>query len=68
MPKSVFDILESTDRALTADELARVFSVSKLLIYKLARNGTLPCFRLGTAVRFDPRAVATYLRERGGVQ
>jgi len=29
---------------------------------KLARNGKIPSFRVGTCVRFDPRAVAKWLR------
>ena len=31
-------------------------------IYKYAKAGRLPCFRIGTSVRFCPKAVADWLR------
>jgi excisionase family DNA binding protein len=45
------------DHALTADELAPLLSVSRLSIYKYARLGSIPCFRIGDCVRFDPSSV-----------
>ena len=59
---SIADSIEQLDHALTASELARILKVHKLTIYRQAHSGTLPCFRIGTAVRFDPRAVAAWLR------
>lgn len=59
------DHIESIDHALTAPQLARLLQVHKLTIYRQAQSGTLPCFRIGTAVRFDPRVVAAWLRDRG---
>ncbi len=48
---------------LTADEIARVLSVSRKTIYKLTENGTLPCIRIGRAVRFDPADVEAFLQQ-----
>jgi excisionase family DNA binding protein len=48
--------------ALTAEELAKFLSVSKVTIFKQAAAGRIPSFRVGTCVRFDPRAVAQWLR------
>lgn len=42
-------------RALTAPEVAGVFGVSEQMVYKQARSGTIPAFRIGTALRFDPQ-------------
>lgn len=59
---SLPDQIERLPHALTAAELARWLAVSPISIYKLSKAGRIPCFRIGTCVRFDPRAVATWLR------
>lgn len=48
--------------ALTAKDLAEILNVSKITIFKYAKAGRIPSFRIGTCVRFDPRAVANWLR------
>jgi hypothetical protein len=37
-------------------------AVSHIALFKLARSGRIPSFRIATCVRFDPRAVANWLR------
>jgi excisionase family DNA binding protein len=49
---------------LTADELAEILAVSKITIYKMAKAGRVPSFRIGTAVRFDPFEVSKWLRSQ----
>jgi excisionase family DNA binding protein len=61
---SIADQIEQIGRALTAEELAKVLSVSKVTIFKHAAAGRIPSFRVGTCVRFDPRAVANWLRSK----
>jgi excisionase family DNA binding protein len=56
--------IERIGRALTADELAKLLSVSKVTIFKQAAAGKIPSFRVGACVRFDPRAVANWLRSQ----
>ncbi len=58
------DQIEQFGHALTAVELAELLSVSRITVFKLAKVGRIPCFRIGTCVRFDPRAVANWLRSR----
>jgi excisionase family DNA binding protein len=58
------DRIERSERALTAEDLATLLAVSKVTIFKLAKAGRIPSFRIGTCVRFDPRAVATWLRQQ----
>ncbi|MBZ5616525.1 MAG: helix-turn-helix domain-containing protein [Acidobacteriia bacterium] len=53
-----------TGHALTANELAHVLAVSRITIFKQAKAGRIPSFRIGTCVRFDPVVVAKWLRER----
>jgi excisionase family DNA binding protein len=60
--QTLADRIELIGRALTAKELARLLSVSTITIFKQAKAGRIPCFRIGTCVRFDPRAVANWLR------
>jgi excisionase family DNA binding protein len=57
------DQIERIPHALTAAELAQWLAVSRITIFKLAKTGRIPCFRIGTCVRFDPRAVASWLRK-----
>jgi excisionase family DNA binding protein len=67
MKDTLADTIEKSNHALTASELAELLSVNKLTIYRQAQAGGLPHFRLGTCVRFDPRAIAAWLRERGAL-
>jgi excisionase family DNA binding protein len=61
-PLSLADRIERIGRALTANELAEMLTVSKITIFKQAKAGRIPSFRIGTCVRFDPRSVAQWLR------
>ena len=61
-PLTLADHIERMGRALTANELARMLTVSKITIFKQAQAGRIPSFRVGTCVRFCPRAVAQWLR------
>ena len=58
----IADQIEEIGRALTAEELAKLLSVSRVTIFKQAAAGRIPSFRVGTCVRFDPRAVAKWVR------
>ena len=62
-PLSLADRIERMGRALTADELASVLTVSRITIFKQAKAGRIPSFRIGTCVRFDPKSVGTWLRQ-----
>ena len=61
-PLSLADRIEKIGRALTAYELAEMFTVSRITIFKQAKAGRIPSFRIGTCVRFDPLSVAQWLR------
>jgi len=55
--------IERIGRALTANELASMLTVSRITIFKQAKGGRIPSFRIGTCVRFDPKTVAQWLRK-----
>ncbi|PYX33192.1 MAG: hypothetical protein DMG77_00800 [Acidobacteria bacterium] len=59
---SLVDRIARIERALTAQDLAQMLSVSRITIFKQAKSGRIPSFRIGTCVRFDPKAVAQWLR------
>ncbi len=61
-PMSLPDRIERIGRALTADELASMLTVSRITIFKQAKAGRIPSFRISTCVRFDPKTVAQWLR------
>jgi excisionase family DNA binding protein len=61
---SLADQIERFGRALTADELAGFLAVSRITIFKQAKAGRIPSFRIGTCVRFDPHTVAAWLRKQ----
>ena len=64
-PVSLANQIERMGRALTANELADLLTVSKITILKKAKSGRIPSFHIGANVRFDPRSVARWLRRMG---
>ncbi len=61
--QSLPDQIEQFGHALTAVELSELLAVSRITVFKLAKAGRIPCFRIGTCVRFDPRAIGQWLRK-----
>jgi len=61
---SLADQIEKIGHALTAEELSKLLNVSKVVVYRLAAQGRVPSFRVATCLRFDPRAVANWLRSQ----
>ena len=61
--QSLPDQIERIGHALTAAELATLLALSRITLFKLAKAGRIPCFRIGSCVRFDPRSVANWLRK-----
>jgi excisionase family DNA binding protein len=58
---SLRDRIAAYQTALTAEDIAKLFQVEKDSIYKKARTGDIPSFRIGTSVRFDPKQLADWL-------
>jgi excisionase family DNA binding protein len=53
-PVALADRIELFGSAMTAKQLSALLAVSTIIIYKLAKAGRLPCFKIGTSVRFCP--------------
>ena len=61
---TLIEQIERTGHALTADDLAKLLSMSRITIFKHAKTRRIPSFRIGSCVRFDPKAVADWLRKK----
>ena len=48
---------------LTAADLAKRWQVTEAQVYRLAREGEIPCIKLGRYTRFNPDVIAAF--ERG---
>ncbi|MDI6711606.1 MAG: helix-turn-helix domain-containing protein [Anaerosomatales bacterium] len=51
-------------RLVDAEEAARILRVPKSWVYKMAREGRIPCRRLGKYVRFDLRELLEWARSQ----
>jgi excisionase family DNA binding protein len=58
--------LRSTKKAMTVPELAAMLAVSERHVYALVQKGEIPSFKIGSAVRFDPEALWTWLQKLMG--
>jgi excisionase family DNA binding protein len=62
---SIADSIEQADHALTVPELSKLLNIHAITLYRMAQAGTLPCFRINSAVRLCPKTTAKWLRDRG---
>ncbi len=60
----IIDIIRNRRSLWPADELAKVLAISRKHVYKLAKSGRIPCYRMGGAIRFDPEDTARWLEDR----
>lgn len=54
----------ASETILTLPEVAAFLKVHPNTVYRLARKGLIPAFKLGTDWRFERRAVEQWMRER----
>lgn len=62
---SIASRIAKVGHAMDAVELARFLGVSRLTILRRAKRGTIPCFRVGSLVKFDPANIARWLVQMG---
>ena len=55
--------IEKTTHALTVPEVAKLCHTSTMTIYRQVKQNRIPYFKIGDSVRFDPKALATWLRK-----
>lgn len=54
--------IESLDGALTAKQVAKFTGIGYATIYEMADDKRIPCYRIGSMLRFDPKDVAEWWR------
>jgi excisionase family DNA binding protein len=54
----------SADEVLTIEELADYLKVPKSTLYKLVREGSVPCQKVGKHWRFHKEAIDDWLQQR----
>lgn len=52
-----------TGKLLTADDLAERWQLKPSAVYRLTREGVIPCVKLGRYYRYSPEQIEAY--ERG---
>lgn len=57
---------EKRGDVLTIEELAAYLKIPKSTLYKLVREGKVPCQKVGRHWRFHGSAIDAWLKERGG--
>ena len=57
--------LAGLPRLAKAPEIAAAIDLRLPRVYELARTGRMPTIKLGRSMRFDPEAVAEWLRAGG---
>jgi predicted DNA-binding transcriptional regulator AlpA len=58
---------QSLDHTLNASEVAKILAVRRETVYVFAKHGGLPSFNIGRTkpvLRFDPKQLAQWLRDR----
>ncbi len=55
---------EPLGEVLTIEELADYLKISKSTLYKLVREGSVPCQKVGKHWRFRKEAIDLWLQER----
>src|SRR3989442_10148337 len=63
--RSLASRIRGIGRALTAEELAGMLKMSRITILRRAKRGSIPSFRVGSCVRFDPAAISKWLLGQG---
>jgi excisionase family DNA binding protein len=61
---SLDELIVSRKSAMTVAQVAEILSVSERLIYQLVAAGEVPHFRIGAAVRFEPKTLSAWLNEK----
>ena len=63
--KSLASRIRGRHGALNAEQLAELLGMSRITILRRAKRGTIPSFRVGSSVRFDPANIAKWLLAQG---
>jgi len=51
-------------KILTVDEVARLFKLTRVTIYRMAKAGDIPALKMGRVWRFPESAIEAWLSEK----
>jgi excisionase family DNA binding protein len=60
----VIEQIEGWGRLMSVEELAVLIQCSEKTLYRYVKQRKLPSIRIGTHIRFNPKATAKWLRDR----
>ena len=63
-PYSFITSLESHQGLMSVEEVAKVLSISKFTVYRMAHRKQLPSLVIGGSRKFDPAALAMHYRKK----
>jgi excisionase family DNA binding protein len=61
---SISDLLESPEVLWDKDRLAKYLDLHPVTVLRMAREGRIPCIRIGGMVRFDPKEIRDFLKTK----
>lgn len=64
MSQTLIEYLEQHPKALNAKEVSELLGIAKDTVYRSVAAETLPAFKFGSVLRFDPKALAQCLRDQ----
>lgn len=59
---STGNLVESSEALWDKDRLAEYLGLHPVTVLRMAREGRIPCIRIGGLVRFDPAEVRDFIR------
>jgi excisionase family DNA binding protein len=59
----VLEQLDKMTEAMTVPQVAKLLGIDSATLYRHARSGKLPSFRVVGIIRIDPRDLASCIRE-----
>jgi len=62
-PRDLAAVVEQRQGLLSVQDLVELTGFGKTAIYDMVAAGRIPYLRFGSSIRFDPIAVAAWLRE-----
>jgi excisionase family DNA binding protein len=54
-------MMKGKNQLLTPEEVAEMLQIARKTVVVMAREGRIPCIRIGRFVRFDPAAIDRWL-------
>jgi excisionase family DNA binding protein len=61
---STSNLMESPEALWDKDRLAEYLDLHPVTVLRMAREGRIPCIRIGGLVRFDPSEILDFLKSK----